>query len=309
MLFSSSPSAVPTPRGEAGPEPTAGTGRHLARLIRLPNLLIMALCLLLVRACLLLPEAPWRQVLAPGFGLLVLAALSIGAAGYIINDYYDVKIDAINRPGRLVVGRAVNRRHAMLAHLLLSGLGVGLSGLLSPLLGLVNLGSALLLWGYSVRFKRVALVGNVSIATLTAALVLLPELQASTGRSAVWGYALAAFLLTIVREIVKDVEDMRGDAQHDCHTLPLVWGVRRTKWVTGFFLACLVLLVAGAVFNCLLLSQRYGLGSWLLVLVLGPLLALAAGLRRADQRQHFARLSTWCKAIMLSGVLSMLWLA
>ncbi|SET84143.1 geranylgeranylglycerol-phosphate geranylgeranyltransferase [Hymenobacter actinosclerus] len=302
-LFAADATAGAAGAGSLG---SGSGGRQLARLVRLPNLLIMALCLLLVRACLLLPEAPWRQVLAPGFGLLLLSALCIGAAGYIINDYYDVKIDAINRPGRLVVGRGINRRHAMLAHLVLSGLGVGLGMLLSPLLGLVNLGSALLLWGYSARFKRVALVGNVSIATLTAALVLLPELQLHTGRSAVWGYALAAFLLTLVREIVKDVEDMRGDAQHECRTLPLVWGVPRTKWVAGFFLACLALLVAGAVFNALLMSHRYALGLWLLALVLAPLLALAAALRRADQRRHFARLSTWCKAIMLAGVLSML---
>ncbi|MBT9393535.1 geranylgeranylglycerol-phosphate geranylgeranyltransferase [Hymenobacter sp. NST-14] len=302
MSLSSSSAESVAPAGEAG-----GRGRQLARLIRLPNLLMMALCLLLVRACLLLPHASWPQVLAPGFGLLVLAAICIGAAGYIINDYYDVKIDAINRPGRLVVGRAVNRRHAMLAHLLLSGVGVVASGLLSPLLGLVNLGSALLLWGYSVRFKRVALVGNVSIATLTGALVLLPELQLQTGSGAVWGYALAAFLLTVVREIVKDVEDMRGDAQHDCHTLPIVWGVPRTKWVAGFFLACLVLLVAGAAHNALA-SHQTGLGLWLLALVLGPLLVLAYHLRRADRRQHFARLSAWCKGVMLAGVLSMLWL-
>ena len=302
MSSSSSPAESVAPAAGAG-----ARGRQLARLIRLPNLLIMALCLLLVRACLLLPHAPWSRVLAPGFGLLVLAALCIGAAGYIINDYYDVKIDAINRPGRLVVGRAVNRRHAMLAHLLLSGLGVVVSGLLSPLLGLVNLGSALLLWGYSVRFKRVALVGNVSIATLTAALVLLPELQMQTRSQAVWGYALAAFLLTIVREIVKDVEDMRGDAQHDCHTLPIVWGVPRTKWVAGFFLLCLSLLVVGAVYNALL-NHHLGLGLWLLGLVLGPLLALAVQLRRADRRQHFARLSAGCKWLMLAGVLSMLWL-
>jgi 4-hydroxybenzoate polyprenyltransferase len=287
--------------------PEAGSWRSLARLIRLPNLLMMALCLLLVRTCLLLPDAPWRQVLAPGFGALVLAALCVGAAGYIINDYYDVKIDAINRPGRLVVGRAVNRRHAMLAHLVLSGVGVGLSGLLAPGLGVVNLASAVLLWGYSVRFKRVALVGNASIALLTAALVLLPELQVRTGRQAVWGYALAAFLLTVVREIVKDVEDMRGDAQHDCRTLPIVWGIPRTKWVTGFFLGCLLLLVAGAAYR-LLLDHHWLPATWLLMLVLAPLVLLAYRLRRADRRRHFARLSAWCKWVMLAGVLSMPWL-
>jgi len=308
-LLSNAPASSPSPDpGLGGAPPEASGIRLLARLVRLPNLLIMGLCMVLVRACLLLPDAPWRQVLAPGFCLLVLAALSIGAAGYIINDYYDVKIDAINRPGRLVVGKAVNRRHAMLAHLILSGLGVALSGWLSLWLGLVNLGSALLLWGYSVRFKRVALVGNLSIATLTAALVLLPELQLRTGREAVWSYALAAFLLTVLREIVKDVEDMRGDAQHDCRTLPIVWGVPRTKWVAGFFLLCLVLLVAGAYFQALL-SRQWELGLWLLLLVLVPLLIVGYHLRRADRKKHFARLSAWCKWVMLAGILSMGWLA
>lgn len=279
--------------------------RPIAQLIRLPNLLIMLLCLVLVRAGLLRPATPLATLLDLRFGLLVLATLCIGAAGYIINDYYDVKIDAINRPGRLVVGRAVRRRRAMLAHLLLSGLGVSIGALLSPLLGVVTLGSAVLLWGYSVRFKRVALVGNLSIATLTAALVLLPELQLRTSNGSVWAYALAAFLLTMVREIVKDVEDMRGDAQHDCRTLPIVWGVARTKWVTGFFLGCLLLLVLAAVGETLLHGPVL-LGGWLLVLVLGPLLALLRLLWRADRRRHFAKLSTWCKGIMLAGVLSML---
>lgn len=291
------------------PDPTAPAGslmRALPVLVRWPNLAIMLLSLVLVRGPLLQPGRPLSQtLLAPGFGLLVLSALLVAAAGYIINDYYDVKIDAINRPDRLVVGRLLRRRHAMLAHVVLSGVGVLLATALSWRLGGVTLGAALLLWGYSARFKRVALVGNVSIAALTAALVLLPELQLLTGQKAVWLYALAAFLLTVVREIIKDIEDMRGDAQHDCHTLPLVWGVVRSKWVAGGFLACLGVLVLGAVFE-LLSIERWALGAWLLVLVLVPLLWLARLLWRADRRRHFRQLSAWCKGIMLAGVLSML---
>ena len=307
--------ALPVPpndgRGDGERLPDAGPGRGwrvlraLPGLVRWPNLAIMLLSLTLVRG-MLLPQVPLlRALLAPGFGLLVLAALLVAAAGYIINDYYDVKIDAINRPDRLVVGRLVRRRHAMLAHVLLSGLGVFLAGSLSPLLGLVTLGAALLLWGYSARLKRLPLVGNVAIGLLTAALVLLPELQLLTGRRAVWLYALAALLLTVVRELVKDLEDMRGDAQHGCHTLPLVWGVARSKWVAALPLLVLAGLVATAVAE-LPAQGRYLLASWLLALVLLPLAGLAWELRRADRRRHFRRLSTWCKGIMLAGVLSML---
>ena len=293
------------------PLPAERLRSALPTLVRWPNLLIMLLCLALVRAGLLLPDLPLRaSLLDRRFGLLVWAALLVAAAGYIINDYYDVKIDAINRPDRLVIGRVVNRRKAMLAHLVLSGVGVLVAGWLHPVLGLVTLGTALLLWGYSARFKRVALVGNVSIATLTAALVLLPELQLQLqlarhdSHSVVWPYALAAFLLTVVREIVKDVEDMRGDAQHGCRTLPLVWGVARTKWVAGVFLACLALLALGAT-GRVLASGHWALGLWLLLLVLLPMAQLTRLLIRADRRRHFNHLSAFCKGIMLAGVLSM----
>lgn len=302
----------PSPKPPAANPASAAPERlrtALPTLVRWPNLLIMLLCMAMVRAGLLLPGLPLREsLLAPRFGLLVLAALLVAAAGYIINDYYDVKIDAINRPDRLVIGRLVNRRKAMLAHMLLSGAGVLLAGWLHPVLGLVTLGTALLLWGYSARFKRVALVGNLSIATLTAALVLLPELQLQLARndshSVVWPYALAAFLLTVVREIVKDVEDMRGDAQHGCRTLPLVWGVARTKWVAGLFLAGLALLTIGATMR-LFMGGHWPLGLWLTLLVLLPMAQLTRLLIRADRRRHFRHLSTFCKGIMLAGVLSM----
>ncbi len=293
----------------ATPVPTGRLVHALPGLVRWPNLAIMLLSLVLVRV-LLLPGQPLPAVLlAPRFGLLVLAALAVAAAGYIINDYYDVKIDAINRPTRLIVGRLLSRRHAMLAHVVLSGAGVVLATALSGRLGVVTLGAALLLWGYSARFKRLPLVGNISIATLTAALILLPALLPAPtpdGRlKAVWLYALAAFLLTVVREIVKDLEDMRGDAQHGCRTLPLVWGVARSKWVAGFFVLCLGVLVLGAS-GQLLAWGRWLLAAWLLALVLLPLGWLAHLLLRADRRRHFRQLSAWCKAIMLAGVLSMM---
>jgi 4-hydroxybenzoate polyprenyltransferase len=211
----------------------------------------------------------------------------------------------------LVVGRLLGRRKAMLAHVVLSAVGVLLAVLSGAgkrqalLIGLVTLGAALLLWGYSARFKRVALVGNLSIGLLTAALVLLPELQLLTGRRAVWLYALAALLLTVVREIIKDIEDMRGDAQHGCRTLPLVWGVARSKWVAGVFLAALAVLVLGASAQLPALGH-WPLAAWLLALVVLPLAWLTRLLWVADRRRHFRQLSAWCKGIMLAGVLSML---
>ncbi|GAB2956277.1 geranylgeranylglycerol-phosphate geranylgeranyltransferase [Hymenobacter coalescens] len=298
---------MPTPVSVSAPTPAgaAARWRHLARLVRLPNLLIMALTLVLTQACLLAPEQPLAALLEVRFLLLVLATLCVAVGGYIINDYYDVKIDAINRPGQLVVGHSVGRRAAMMAHLVLSFEGIVIAGALSRMVGLVTVGAALLLWGYSARFKRLALVGNLSIATLTAASVLLPELLRRTGGGAVWAYALAAFLLTVVREIIKDIEDMRGDAEHDCRTLPIVVGVARSKWVAGLFLLCLIALVGGGV-GAGFRQGQWRLALWLLGTVLAPALLLGRQLLRADRRRDFARLSLLCKLVMLAGVLSML---
>ncbi|MCC3157892.1 geranylgeranylglycerol-phosphate geranylgeranyltransferase [Hymenobacter sp. 15J16-1T3B] len=289
------------------PEPAGPLARwvQLARLVRLPNLLIIVLTMTLTQACLLAPERPLPALLDVRFGLVVLATVCVAAAGYIINDYYDVKIDAINRPGTLVVGQAVGRRSAMMAHLVLSFEGVVVAGAMSRVVGLVTAGAALLLWGYSARFKRLALLGNLSIAVLTAASVLVPELLRRTGSAAVWAYALAAFLLTVVREIIKDIEDLRGDAQHGCRTLPIVAGVARSKWVAGAFLVMMMILVGGAVLAAFG-EGAWRLALWLLGAVLGPSVVLGRQLLRADRRRDFARLSLLCKLVMLGGVLSML---
>ncbi|UYZ57730.1 geranylgeranylglycerol-phosphate geranylgeranyltransferase [Hymenobacter latericus] len=296
---------MPVPVSASLPQGVAARWRHLGRLVRLPNLLIMALCLTLTQTCLLFPQQPLQALLSERFLLLLLATLCVAAGGYIINDYYDIKIDAINRPGQLVVGHSVGRRAAMMAHLILSFEGVLVAGVLSRVVGAVTLGAALLLWGYSARFKRLPLVGNLSIGLLTAALVLLPELLQRTGSTAVWAYALAAFLLTVVREIIKDIEDMRGDAAHDCRTLPLMIGVARSKWVAGLFLASLGWLVTAAAVEGFA-TGYWRLGLWLLGAVLGPMLMMAWQLLRADRKRHFAQLSLLCKLTMLAGVLSML---
>ncbi|MDQ4142027.1 MAG: UbiA family prenyltransferase, partial [Bacteroidota bacterium] len=167
------------------------------RLIRFTNLLLMAFCQLLVRACLLLPHQPWSKILFDSqFALLVFSTLSIAAAGYIINDYYDIKIDAINKPKRVVVGKFVNRRQAMLAHLALSGIGILVSFNLSMPVGLIHVGAALLLWGYSARLKQTFLIGNITIALLSATMVLIVAVFDNISNVAIWAYAAFVFLIS-----------------------------------------------------------------------------------------------------------------
>lgn len=277
--------------------------RALFTLLRVPNLLLIVLCQALTQACLLFPAQPWEAVSWPWFWQVVGATVLVAAGGYVVNDYYDVKIDAVNRPTRRVVGRLLSRRTAILIHLTLTAAGLGLGLLAGWAVLAVSAGAALLLWGYSTQLKRQVLTGNLAIAALGAAMVLVVEVAARTHNRTVWVYAALGALLTLIREIIKDAEDARGDARFGCRTLPIVAGLPRTKLV-------LYTLVAGLGGALLVIVARrpeaWRFNGFLLLTVLAPLGLLVAWLVRADRRLHFARLSSLGKLLMLAGMLSML---
>lgn len=277
--------------------------KTILKLIRFTNLLLMAFCQLIVQACLLLSHQSWVQILFHSrFLLLVFSTLCIAAAGYIINDYYDIKIDAINKPKRVVVGKLVNRRQAMLAHLFLSGLGVLIGFTLSVPVGLINLGAALLLWGYSAHLKRTFLIGNTIIALLSASMVLVVAVFDRVDNKAVWAYAAFVFLISIVREIIKDMEDVKGDAAFDCRTLPIVAGIAGAKWFLYFFiLAFAITLLSGIIYR---VHEVY-FTAYILLLVILPMGYLAYRIYKADRKRDFTRMSKLVKYIMLAGMLSM----
>ncbi|MET3541018.1 4-hydroxybenzoate polyprenyltransferase [Pontibacter aydingkolensis] len=232
-----------------------------------------------------------------------MSTVLIAAAGYIINDYYDVKIDAINKPGRLLIGRKIRRRRAMFAHLILSFIGVAGGLWLSVPVGLINLGAVLLLWGYSARLKKMLLIGNVVISLLSASMLLVVAVYANTLNNITIGYALFALIISLIREIIKDMEDVKGDASFDCRTLPIVAGLRNTKLVLypliAIFQAFLIVVILHS--RTPLLHDVY-----MAILVLAPSIWLLLKLIRADRRRDFTFLSNLNKLIMLTGILSML---
>jgi 4-hydroxybenzoate polyprenyltransferase len=278
--------------------------KKVLELIRFPNLVIIALCQVLVQVCLLQPDVPVRQILATErFYLLLLATFCVAAAGYIINDYYDIKIDAINKPRRQVVGIAVNRRQAMMAHMLLSGIGVLVGLAQGWQVGLINIGATLLLWGYSARLKSYFLVGNLTIALLSAVMVLVVPVHYGSGNTAVWAYALFSFLISLVREMIKDMEDVKGDATFDRRTLPIVLGIPATK---GIVYGILAVFFATVVLAMVYRAHDVFFSIYMVGLVLLPGALILNGLLRADRKRDFSRLSRWCKGLMLMGILSML---
>ena len=277
--------------------------KAILELIRFRNLVLVVLSQALVQACLLAEGIQWEKVLEPGFGILTFSTVCIAAAGYIINDYYDIKIDAINKPERLLVGKTIRRRRAMFAHLILSFIGVALGFLLSIAVGLINLGAVLLLWGYSARFKKMLLVGNVVIAMLSASMLLIVAVYADKLNKITLGYAIFALLISLIREIIKDMEDVKGDASFDCRTLPIVAGLRKTKLVLYPLIAAFQAFLITVILHP---ATTPLFDAYMILLVLIPSIWLIIKLVRADRKRDFTFLSNLNKFIMLTGILSML---
>ena len=306
--------------------------KDIMRLVRWSNLLFLAALVWLMEKWVAVPvldKAAFGEQL-PGYMLLliILATVFIAAGGYVINDYFDVKIDRINRPDEVIVTRSVSKPAAMRLSLSLSGIGIVCGIITAILLRSLTLGILFiiipgLLWFYSSSYKRLFMVGNLIIALLAGltpllvamANVAILQLRYGTILSYTtlehdlyaWlgGFALFAFLLTWIREIIKDMQDQMGDRELECHSLPVVWGDMWTKiFVTG--LIVLTLAIIGHLWFHVLpfplgwtsLSTRY-----IVLGIVTPLLGVLGLLWAAKIPSDYKNCQQLVKFTMLLGML------
>jgi 4-hydroxybenzoate polyprenyltransferase len=265
----------------------------------------------------------------PYFIMLMAASVLIAAGGYIINDYFDVQIDAVNKPERVLVNRVVKRRWAILWHLVFSITGIVLSAYIgykmrSYTIAFGNVLCVVLLWFYSTTFKRQLLTGNIIISALTAWVIIV--LYFFAGARIIgdgnWGdaaypfdirrlfkftfiYAGFAFIISLIREVVKDLEDLEGDARYNCRTMPVVWGVPASKVFVGVWLIVLVVALTVILFYALK-NGWYAGAIYGFIAVELPLLFILFGLKKAVQASDYHRLSNQIKWVMFAGILSMI---
>lgn len=265
----------------------------------------------------------------PLFYLLILASVLIAAAGYIINDYFDIQIDSINKPEKNVVDRILKRRWVIVWHWIFSLAGVLISFYISAktnkwLIGILNMFCVLLLWFYSTHFKRMLIIGNLVIAALTAWVIVVVYFFAGATLLNFRGwnpeafpfnvklfykstmlYAGFAFVMSLIREVIKDMEDMLGDARYNCKTIPLMWGVPATKVYAGVWITVSM--------ASLLIVQLYAWqsGWWLsaiycLLFIIIPLGFILKKLVSATSVADYHKISSIIKLVMLTGILSMI---
>ncbi len=235
-----------------------------------------------------------------GFHLLVLSTVLIAAGGYIINDYFDIKIDRINKPHRVWIGKTISRRSALLTHQIFSGLAILLVFPLGWKAVGIHIFSTGLLWLYASGFKKKPFIGNFVVALLTALVIAEVAIIYSPANRLIYMYAVFAFFINLIREIVKDMEDIRGDEHHGARTLPILYGIHKTKnflyMLMGIFLVSMFFFMYKVADIRIRLFSGFLLTLWAILLFF---------ITRADRKAHFSRISDLCKWFILAGLLSL----
>lgn len=303
------------------------------RLVRWPNLVMITLTQVLFYIALVHPfyftnENIYNSFKGIHFLLLIISTLLIAAAGNIINDYFDINIDEINKPKKRVIDKFIKRRWAIMLHILFSIAGVLIGFYIdfqTPVfwLGLSNFGCVLLLFGYSISLKKKLLVGNILISLLTAWVVLVcflvyyRSLNCPACEPYFWQaylnrfirisflYTGFAFVTSLIREVIKDMEDMDGDDRYGCETMPLTWGVPATKVFVAVWLVVLIGMIGIVQFYILQLGW-YWSALYCITLIILPLVWILRRLFTAQVSTDYHRLSNAIKLVMLMGMLSLL---
>ena len=302
----------------------------MLRLIRFPNLVIVALTQYLLQYAVLMPDITRLGMLPvlPHFPflLLVFSTVLIAAGGYVVNDIEDMEIDKQNKPEhKRIVGRIYSIKTAWLIYMFCTVLGFIISLYLAfyvkDVIQFVIYPSAVfLLYAYSRWFKRQPLIGNLVVSFFCAFVAwvvfyaqslssIFPLFLKTHWLDAVkmtfTGYAVFAFLSTLFREIVKDIEDADGDLAGNCRTLPIVLGIPKSKNVAMF--VGIIFLLFMSYFSFILRGSH----DWLKIIILNlsvslPIIYALFLLTKASEKKDFSYLSRLAKGIMLSGLIFIL---
>ena len=301
-------------------------------LIRFKNLVIIILTQYLIKYSLINYFVNDFVLSDFNFFLLVFATILITAAGYIINDIYDVETDRINRNDSVIIDKYISTKQAMWWYFAFNIVGLALGVYLAfivnrPILSIIFIYSIYSLWTYSKKFKRSVLIGNIQVAFLTAICVLnialfdiLPNgIVSNNGElitfKIITYYAGFSALITVIREIVKDIEDYTGDLATNAKTLVITHGVRNAKQLVMLFIVIIFTFIAYIqYFQYSIISSEfeYDISIWganniaIIYTICIQLLFVYLSLKiyTATHKKDFYFISQLCKVIMIFGILS-----
>ncbi|WP_417860394.1 geranylgeranylglycerol-phosphate geranylgeranyltransferase [Winogradskyella sediminis] len=299
---------------------------YFFNLIRWKNLLIIALMQYVIKYGLLLPFQESHGVLITlsdfNFFLLALATVCIAAGGYIINDIYDIETDKINKPKQLIINKHISEKNATTLFVVLNIIGVGLgfylsNGIGKPTFFVIFFITSALLYLYASYLKQIAVVGNVIVSIVVSLSILLvgvfeliPVMNVqnkavqTTFLNIIRDYAFFAFMINLIREIVKDFEDIDGDYKAGIQTLPIVLGRERSSKI--LFILSLVPIFSIVYYVITYLFKQQIVVGYFLVLVVAPLIFVSIKIFSAKNKTDYKHISLILKWVMLAGILSLM---
>ena len=291
-------------------------------LIRPINLLLLGLVQVLIKYVLFHVFDVQTAMGTLQFVLLVIATLAIAAGGNVINDIYDQEIDRINKPDKRLVGTKISEKKAYTFFIILNIIGVGSGFILANQLGRPGLAATFivisaLLYIYSSQIKSMLLIGNFLISLLVAfslLVVLIFDLYPiapgglSDAQKIVSGlvldYAIFAFVVNFIREIVKDLEDINGDKNAGISTLPIALGRSRTRNLVFALGILLALAIVGYLY--IYLYDKRIMVFYFLFLIVAPLIYFCTRAWTAETDKEYHQLSIILKIVMFTGICSMI---
>ncbi|HFG0470743.1 geranylgeranylglycerol-phosphate geranylgeranyltransferase [Flavobacterium psychrophilum] len=290
------------------------------KLIRYQNLIMIALMQLIVLfGFLKMQDIPLALALWQYY-LLIISTVCIAAGGYIINDIMDQDADTENKPKKVIIGKTITEALAYNLYVLFTVIGVGVGFYLSRLIMRPNFVTvfilcAALLYIYATNLKQIMILKNVIVASLLAFSIIIIDLfmifpatditnkeQMRPVFSVLIDFATIAFILNFIREIVKDLEDTKGDKKQEIRTLPVVFGVSKTSKLVFILSFVPVLCILYYVYNYLFHLQ-YATG-YIFLFLIGPLLYFMIKIWFAQTKKDFYYLSNVLKMVILFGIIS-----
>lgn len=292
------------------------------RLIRYQNLLMLAFMQVLFRYAFLKQQNIPLALTDWQYALLVLSTVLIAAAGYVINNVFDVVTDSINKPNDVIIGKGISETMGYNIYIILNITGVAIGFYLSNVIQRPGFATlfiliASLLYFYSTTLKQIMILGNIAVAfTLAMSVIIIGifDIFPATGSdnraqmasffSILTDYAIFAFMINFIREIIKDIEDVNGDYNQGMNTLPIAIGINRTAKIT-------LLLTLIPIVSLLIYINRYFIANnlyfatlYAIAFVLAPLIYFVVKLINAKAQKDFHHLSTILKLVLFFGILS-----
>ena len=295
---------------------------HILNLIRWKNLVLILLTHILIKFALLEAFDVLTVLDHLHFAVLTLATLCLAAAGNIINDIYDVETDTINKPNQVIIGKQISEKAAHNLFFAFNVIGVLLGFYLSNHIGKqaffgIFVITSLLLYLYASTLKRTIVIGNLVISVLVGMSILIvgifDVIPATFSQNAesqltfikiILDYAIFAFLVNLVRELIKDIEDTDGDYKSEMNTLPIALGRERAKKIA---FAISIIPIAAVIFYVVtyLYKQQWAI-FYFLIFVIAPLIYATIKIFSAETKTDYRLLSNIYKLVMFLGILSLL---